>query len=292
VIFPNNSVSIRLYLILVLAMVSVSSTSLVIRYVTAVPALTLAFWRMLSASGMLWGYSIVFSNGSLSSFNKKRTVFSGLFLGLHFAFFFLGVRYTSIANATLLGNTGPFFTTIFALCAGERISKKTYLGLGLVLFGVIIVQGSGFSLGSEKILGNIVSLMSGLFVGLSYIFSAKIREKTRNTVYGRSLFFVAAVTIGILAIFRGDSLFEFQKEHIVWLIFLGLVPSILGHNILNYAIKFLTPTAVASVPLGESIIATILGYIIFSEGIPFETVLGGPIILYGIYIILKSHSAN
>jgi len=292
VIFPNNSVSIRLYLILVLAMVSVSSTSLVIRYVTAVPALTLAFWRMLSASGMLWSYSLVFSNGSLSSFNKKRTVFSGLFLGLHFAFFFLGVRYTSIANATLLGNTGPFFTTIFALCAGERISKKTYLGLGLVLFGVIIVQGSGFSLGSEKILGNIVSLMSGLFVGLSYIFSAKIREKTRNTVYGRSLFFVAAVTIGILAIFRGDSLFEFQKEHIVWLIFLGLVPSILGHNILNYAIKFLTPTAVASVPLGESIIATILGYIIFSERIPFETILGGPIILYGIYIILKSHNAN
>ncbi len=273
-------------------MVSVSSTSLVIRYVTAVPALTLAFWRMLSASGMLWSYSLVFSNGSLSSFNKKRTVFSGLFLGLHFAFFFLGVRYTSIANATLLGNTGPFFTTIFALCAGERISKKTYLGLGLVLFGVIIVQGSGFSLGSEKILGNIVSLMSGLFVGLSYIFSAKIREKTRNTVYGRSLFFVAAVTIGIMAIFRGDSLFEFQKEHIIWLIFLGLVPSILGHNILNYAIKFLTPTAVASVPLGESIIATILGYVIFSERIPFETVLGGPIILYGIYIILKSHSAN
>ena len=38
--------SIRLYLILVLAMVSVSSTSLVIRYVTAVPALTLAFWKI------------------------------------------------------------------------------------------------------------------------------------------------------------------------------------------------------------------------------------------------------
>ena len=273
-------------------MVSVSSTSLVIRYVTVVPALTLAFWRMLSASGMLWGYSIIFSNGSLSSLNKKRTVFSGLFLGLHFAFFFLGVRHTSIANATLLGNTGPFFTTIFALCAGERISKKTYLGLSLVLFGVIIIQGSGLNLGAEKILGNVVSLMSGLCVGLNYVFSSKIREETGNTVYGRSLFFVAAVTIGILAFFRGDSLFEFQKEHVVWLIFLGLVPSILGHNILNYAIKYLTPTAVASVPLGEPIIATILGYVIFSERIPFETVLGGPIILCGIYIILKSYSAN
>ena len=273
-------------------MVSVSSTSLVIRYVTVVPALTLAFWRMLSASGMLWGYSLASSCGSLSPINKKLTVFSGVFLGLHFAFFFLGVRHTSIANATLLGNTGPFFTTIFALFSGERISKMTYLGLGLALLGVLIVQGSGINLGGEKIWGNSISLLSGFCVGLSYIFSSKIREETGTVVYGRSLFLVAAVTIGIIAFFMGDSLFEFQKEHIVWLIFLGLVPSILGHNMLNYAIKYLTPTTVASVPLGEPVIATMLGYVIFSERVPFETVLGGPIILCGIYIILKSHSAN
>ena len=187
-------------------MVSVSSTSLVVRYVTVVPALTLAFWRMLSASGMLWGYSIAFSEGSLSSTNKKLTVFSGLFLGLHFAFFFLGVRHTSIANATLLGNTGPFFTTLFALYSGQHISKKTYLGLGLAILGVLIVQGSSLNMGGENIWGNSISILSGFCAGLSYVFSAKIREETRNTVYGRSLFFVAAVTIGIVAVFMGDSL--------------------------------------------------------------------------------------
>ena len=291
-IFPNNPASIRLYLILVLAMVSVSSTSLVVRYVTVVPALTLAFWRMLSASGMLWGYSIAFSEGSLSSTNKKLTVFSGLFLGLHFAFFFLGVRHTSIANATLLGNTGPFFTSIFAFYSGEPISKTTYLGLGLALLCIVIVQGSSLNLGGENAWGNTISLLSGFCVGLSYIFSAKIREETGNTVYGRSLFLVAAVTIGIVAFFMGDSLLEFQKEHIMWLMFLGIVPSILGHNMLNYAVKYLTPTAVASVPLGEPIIATILGYLFFAERLPLETMFGGPFILCGIYIILRDYNGN
>ena len=130
--------------------------------------------------------------------------------------------------------------------------------------------------------GDSISILSGFCAGLSYVFSAKIRKETRNTVYGRSLFFVAAVTIGIV----------FQKEHIVWLIFLGLVPSIMGHNMLNYAIKYLSPTTVASVPLGEPIIATILGYLIFAERVPFETILGGPVILCGIYIILKSYNEN
>jgi len=285
-------VSIRLYLILALAMVSVSSTSLVIRYVAVVPALTLAFWRMLSASGMLWGYSLASSGWSSGSMNKKLTVFAGVFLGRHFAFFFLGVRHTSIANATLLGNTGPFFTAIFAFCTGQHLSKKTYLGLVLALLGILIVQGASLNMSGKNIWGNSISLLSGLCVGMSYVFSAEIRKETKNTVYGRSLFFVAAVTIGIVAVFMGDSLVEFQKEHVVWFIFLGLVPSVLGHNMLNYAIKYLTPTTVASVPLGEPIIATMFGYLIFSERIPIEAVMGGPVILCGIYIILKSYNED
>ena len=48
----------RIYLILFIALISVSSTAVVIRYVELVPALTLAFWRMLSASLFLWCYSI------------------------------------------------------------------------------------------------------------------------------------------------------------------------------------------------------------------------------------------
>ncbi|HIE41981.1 MAG TPA: hypothetical protein EYP95_01845, partial [Nitrospinaceae bacterium] len=106
--------TIRLGLILLLAMVSVSSTSLVIRSVATVPALVLAFWRMLTASGMLWSYSVIRPAGTLSSANKKRIIFAGIFLGCHFACFFLGVRNTSIANATLLGCMAPIFTVFIS----------------------------------------------------------------------------------------------------------------------------------------------------------------------------------
>ena len=33
-----------------------------------------------------------------------------------------------------------------------------------------------------------------------------------NIVYGRSLFFVASITIGAIAIIMGDSLFKFEKS--------------------------------------------------------------------------------
>ena len=81
---------------------------------------------------------------TITSENKKRIIYAGIFLGLHFAFFFLGVRNTSIASATLLANTGPLFTAIIALVNKESLSKYVFYGLIMAILGIIIVQKSVF----------------------------------------------------------------------------------------------------------------------------------------------------
>ena len=272
-----------------LALVSVSSSSLVVRYAASVPAITLAFWRMFLASGMLWSYSIN-ATDSLSPKNRSRVVFAGVFLGLHFVFFFIGLREVSVAKATLLANTGPFFTALFAIAVRNPVHKYAFLGLVCSMVGILIVQGSGLDVTSEGFYGSFSSLLSGLCIAITYIFASEIRKNTKNVIYGRSLFLVAAITIAIVAALFRVPLFIFTFEHFCWFLFLGLVPTVLGHNILNYVIKYLTPTAVASVPLGEPIIASILAYFLFSELIPASAYFGAPFIFIGIYLILKNSS--
>ena len=275
-----------------LALVSVSSTALVIRYVSVVPALTLAFWRMLSASLFLWLYSLIKIQQPLSLINKKRIVFAGVFLGLHFTCFFLGVRYTSIANATLLATLGPVFTSIISFFQGKKTSRNVYFGLGIALFGIIIIQYGDLSLSPKNLFGNALSLLSSFFIAVTFTTAAEIRKDTGNVSYGRTLFLIAAITIGLIAVISGVSLINFQRDHIPWLLFLGLVPSILGHNMLNYALKYFSPTAIASVPLGEPIIASFFGFLIFSESIPSGAMISAPIILGGIFIVLKYQDTN
>ena len=279
---------LRLFLILIVALFSVSSTALVIRYVVTVPALTLAFWRMLTASMMLWSYELIEKKEALSAINRKRVFFAGIFLGLHFACFFLGVRYTSIANATLFSTLGPLFTSIIAFFQRKKTPPLVYLGLVLALTGVLINQYGDLSLSSDNLFGNALSLLSSFFIAITFIIAAKIRENTDNIVYGRSLFFVASITIAIISIFTNSSLFSFEKQHIFWFLFLGFVPSILGHNMLNYALKYFSPTAVVSVPLGEPIIASFFGYLIFKELIPASSLISAPIILGGVFLVLKN----
>ena len=282
----------RIYLVLLLALVSVSSTSLVIRHVAFVPALTLAFWRMLSASGLLWAYSVKKPQSLIRIENRRRIALAGFFLGLHFALFFVGVRNTSVASATLLANTGPVFTALLSWFIGQRVSKSVMLGLLLSVFGIVVVQWSEFGLENNNVWGNVFSLLSGFCIAMTYMLASQIRKTTENVLYGRSVFLVAAVTIGAVAMLSGVSVFDFDRSDVVWFLFLGIVPSILGHNMLNYSIKFLSPTAVASIPLGEPILASAFGYLLFLEKVPESAIFGAPIVFIGIIIIIKNSTLD
>ncbi len=82
--------------------------------------------------------------------------------------------------------------------------------------------------------------------------------------------------------------FVSKKIEILGFIFLALVPTILGHNIFIYCLKYTTPTIVGTVPLGEPVIASIIAIFLFNEMISLETAIGGVFCIYGIFIILKN----
>jgi len=279
----------RLYLVLALALFSVSTTSLVIRYLAVVPPVVMAFWRMFAASSMLWSYSAVKPAGKLNRKNTIHIILAGLFLGGHFACFFAGVSLTTIANATLLGNVAPVFTALMERIQGKGWNRSIILGLLLSLSGAVIIQNADLK-DPGNTSGNWLALLSSFFMALAWIQAKRIRKNTNTIVYSRHLFLIAAGTILIVILVMGDSLFDFEREHLPWFLFLGLVPSILGHNLLNYAVRFISSTAVASVVLGEPVLASFFGFIIFQETMPSASLIGGPLILFGVYYILKNQS--
>ena len=279
--------SFRLFLILGLALFSVSTTSIVVRHLVLVPAVVIAFWRMSTASVMLWSYSAVKPSGKLSPENRIPIILAGIFLGSHFATFFVAIRLTSIASATLLGCLAPLFTSILEWLSGEELKEKVITGLCLSLFGTLILQLNPSSVGRASV-GNFLAIASSFFMALTWFQAKKIRKNTNTVVYGRTLFFISSITIFLVVIFTKESIFGFGSESFFWFLFLGFVPSILGHNLLNYSIKYISATSVSSVVLGEPIIASILGYIIFGEKIPQSSWVGGPLILVGLYYLLNN----
>lgn len=287
--------NIRVLLILLIAMLSVSSSPIIGRLLTDISAIEVSFWRMLIGGSILWGVSLFFKQKPLDKSNILKTHIFGILLGLHFYFFFTAVKLTDIANATLLGTTAPLFTMLVEIFWLKRkVSTNTIVWISIIVCGSIIIVLNDFNFSSDYTLGSIAAIICSLLLGVGFIISEDIRQTESTISFSRTLYMTAAVTIFIISILTNQSVVDFaiNKYNILGLLALGIIPNMLGHNSLYYIIKYISPTIVASVPLGEPVIASILAFFIWKEVPDSEVIVSGFIILSGLFFIMQSNNLN
>ena len=279
----------KITILLIIALLSVSTSPIVGRALTGVGAISISFWRMFIAALFLWAFSSIKKQGRMKvKSNINRTIYAGILLGIHFALFFEAIKITKIANATFLGTLAPFFTLLVELFILKRhYNNKVLLGLFFTLLGSLVILGYQFDLESKYTIGNLYAILCSISIAAALMIGEKVRENENTIVYTRSLYLSAAGTLLIISFFANENLVHYNLNEFLGLIFLGLVPTIFGHNSIYYAIRYVSPTIVAAFPLGEPIIATIFAYFIFSEAITLNIFLGGFITFLGLILISR-----
>lgn len=204
---------------------------------------------------------------------------------MHFAFFYTAVKMTSIANATLFATMAPLFTLIYErFMLRQKFKLGALLGFWMAIAGAIVVQGAGFEWGTEDTTGNLYAFASSVFMAVVLIFAQGVRRQISNISYTRWLYLVAAVTLAIITSLLGLDL-RFQMTDAKWLLGLVLLPTLIGHNSMSYAVKYLRPTIVGSMPFGEPILASLLAWLLFGELVGLNVILGGVITLSGLVLL-------
>ena len=265
----------------------VSTSSIIARLLPGVSAVVIAFWRLAIASMLIWAYTSFKRQLSIDKRHYKYYILSGLFLALHFATFYGAVKLTSIANATLLGITAPLFTIIYEkLFLKKSIRPLVFLGFVIAGTGTLIITGYGLFLDDGSLLGKFLGLLAALCISLVYIIASNLRKYSNTILYTRTLYTFGAMFLLLFSFTVSDNIFAISPYQAKWLFALGVVPTILGHSLFYFSIKFTSPTIVASVPIGEPIIASLFAWIIFSESVPYATFLGGVFILVGVCILV------
>jgi len=279
--------NIKITLLLVLALFSVSTSPIIGKYLENVSAMSISFWRMFIGAAILWTFSLFKNQGEMAEkINLYRTIVAGIFLGLHFVLFFTAIKLTFISNATFLGTLAPLFTLLIEVLIFKRIYKlKTILGLLITLFGAFIILFTEFDLSENYTIGNYCAILCSLVIAISFLIGEKVRKSENTIVYTRTLYLSASVTLFVLSFLFNESLTSIALSDFYGLVFLGLVPTIIGHNSLYYAIKYVSPTIVATFPIGEPVLATILAYFIFGEIISSYIFLGGIFTITGLIFI-------
>jgi drug/metabolite transporter (DMT)-like permease len=213
-----------------------------------------------------------------------------LFTGLVYT----SIKHTTTINASIVEATTPVFAIILGyIFLKERFNQLQILGTALSLFGVIwiitkgsieIVQSLSFNI------GDLVMLLAVLSWAVYSLFVK--RHNAKFPSYGGLLvmLFMATIILLPLAAFewKNGVYIQWNLPVIAGLLYVGIFPSIIALICWNKAVGVIGPSR-ASVFLNLVPLFTTIGAVLFlNESLQWIQVMGGVLVLFGVYLTTKT----
>ncbi len=271
-----------------------SLSSIIIRFSEA-PALVISAYRMLFTSLMLLIPVMFNSHSEFKRITKKEyglCILSGIFLALHFATWISSIKMTTVANSTILVSCSPIFVALANyFITKEKLGRKMAVGISMSLAGTIIIaMGASKESASNMMLGNILAFLGAIFVAGYLVLGGVARKSLSAGTYVLIVYFVSTVVLFIMCIASGIPVYPYSPKEFILFAALAFFCSILGHTVYNYMVKYVSSTLISVSTLSEPIFASILALLIFNEIPSIYTLVGGMIIISGIFYYLVSQT--
>ncbi|NHJ01477.1 MAG: hypothetical protein EAX86_05010 [Candidatus Heimdallarchaeota archaeon] len=288
------------HLSLFLAIFAVSWAAILIRFCTS-PAVVIAFWR-LTLSIILLIPIILYSKARsqiieyLSWDYLKYFIISGFFLSLHFLSWIQSLQYTTVAISVIVVNSSPLWVMLIQFFLyKEKITIYQLIGLFLAFVGVFFIS-SVSSQDSTTLFpeGVILALIGALMIAFYFVIGRLMRtsRSVPNIPYVFMVNLFCSIFLLFYSLILSENLFNFPLEDFIWFFLLAIGPSLLGHAMLIFAMKKISAQTVSLSVIGESVGASLLSVIILVEPLPPSTIVGGSLILLGIYLNVKSDTSE
>jgi len=281
---------VKPYITLFVGVLAVSFAATFIRLSDA-PPLVIATYRLAIASIILIPIAAIKSRRNLPQLPRQDILLillSSVFVALHFGLWITSLSYTSIASSVVLVTAHPAFVAVISYFLwGERLNKLTIGGIAVAFIGVVFINYSGLTFGSQAIVGNLLALIGGFAMGAYLIVGRQLRARIDILSYLTILYTCSAVILLVATVLSGHSLFGYSPTTYLMLILLALVPQLIGHTSINLAVRLIPVTFVSVAILGEPIGAALLGSIILGEIPTANEIAGGFLMLSGIFLVLR-----
>lgn len=277
-------------LVLFAGVLAVSCAALFVR-LAAAPALSTAAMRMLFAS--VPSLALLSLRGRrelprLGRADRRLAALSGVCLALHFATWIASLGMTSVSSSVALVTTSPLFVTAFVALRGERVPRLTIAAALVGLAGGLIIGYADLGGGREAIGGDLLALAGAAFAGFYFALGRRLRTVTSMTTYIGLVYPIAALGLVALVLVARQPLAGFSGRTYLMFVLMALVPQLIGHSALNWALGYLSAPFVAITVLGEPVIATVLAVIFLAEVPGPGRIVGAVVVLVGVYLGLRS----
>ena len=279
------------YFALIIGIFAISTSAILIRWSSSDP-LVIGSYRQTFATFLFLPFLLKDKFQeilNLSSREILELLIIGILLGAHFGFWISSVKATSVAASVLLGTCHIVYVSIIGwIVFGEKLNNRGIIGTVIALAGIIILFWGDLVEDPGNFRGNFLAFISGILAGLYYLGGRKHRKNISLPTYAFIVYFSSAVVMWFVVLTQGLEYRSIPNSEFQLFFLMALVPTLLGHTMQNWALAFLPAYVISITLLAEPIGSGLLAWYIFSEVPSLGVLVGGLIVLVGVYAVALS----
>ncbi len=250
----------------------------------------------------LVGAALLMTPLFVSRWRRHRETFSprslrycllpGLALALHFISWVVGLRLTYSANATLAVNMVPVVLPFFLfVMVKEKLRASEAVGTLVAMAGLAVMGVGDYRVGPESLKGDLICILSMLLLAIYFAFGRlNMRFFPSVWLYVVPLYYVAGVICMVVAVWidRGERMVLPAGMEWAWVAGLILVPTVLGHSLVNAALKHQRGQVVGIFNQAQFIFAGVMAYWIFNEKPGWTFYIASVLMVVGVLIAVRA----
>jgi drug/metabolite transporter (DMT)-like permease len=279
---PNRA-PIPVFIPLFIGIIAISFSSIFVKWSSS-PVSIQAMYRLVITFLIMLPFA-----GKYVPAIKSLLFLSGAMLALHFLLWMGSLKWTSVASSTIILALQPVFVMMGAyFWFKEKTSLAAIGGMAIAFLGVFLLIGSSGLSGSKgHLTGDIMSLLGTAAVAVHMLLGQLLLRRLPSFLYSWLVFAVAASLLAVYNVGMDIPMTGYSGRE--WGIFalLAVVPTVFGHLLFNWLMKYATASTVSMSVLGEPVGASVLAFLLLNESMNSLQAAGGALVLLGLVLFLK-----
>ncbi|MEJ7601778.1 MAG: DMT family transporter [Kofleriaceae bacterium] len=272
-------------MMLVLATLAIATGAPFVRWAAPAPPIAIAALRVGIAALVLGviGWRELGSLRRIAPRDRPLVLLSGALLALHFGCWIASLSFTSTAASVALVCTNPIFAALFGrMFLGDHVSRREAFGMAIAAVGCATLAGGDWSAGGDALIGDGLALIGAAAAAAYLVVGRRLREALPLMPYLAAVNGLAAIALAVAALVIGVNLADLPAHSYAASAGGAIVASVIGHSLLNAAVRITPAHLVALAVLGEPIGSSLITWAVFGEQPPVHAAIGGAIVLAGI----------
>lgn len=251
------------------------------------------FWRITLAVPILAALALALGGGArpgrIGPLLWVLIVAGGIAFAADLASWHLGIVRTTMANATLFGNSAILIYPLYGFLVARIWPTRTQgIALLLAALGAALLMGRSYQLDSRNLAGDLLCILAGILYTVYIVMMAHVRRALRPLP---TLALASAATALPLLLFAGLLGEAILPQQWTPLLGLALVSQVIGQGCMIYALGRLSPLVIGIALLIQPVVAGAVGWIVYGERLQGPDWLGVALVALALVLVRRAEVA-